>query len=501
MQKIREKLILWRDRQAREEGVENFRVLSNATLHALAEACPTDKEGFMAVHGFKEGKWRRYGFDLLRLLTDQNSQTVLEEEKVSGENVFTVGEYLDAVNAVIRPVEASVRGEVAHIKQKDSYVFFSLKENNGSKSSILDCFAWQSDIRMSGIVLEEGAEVCATGFPEIYKASGKFSFRARSITLVGEGALKKAYERLKAKLSDEGLFDASRKKPLPDYPRTIGLITSREGAVIHDFLSNIDQRGFHIMFHHVRVEGVNATRDILAALAVMRKRRVDLTIVIRGGGSVESLQVFNNETLVREIASMPMPVVCGIGHHEDVPLVTLACDLAVSTPTAAAVAVSRGWQEARYVLEEVTRNVFESYKKMLSGCGGSLDTLHRQVAWFFDGLQRYFEQLSGDIFSFYKVYFREVNRHTSVMQEINRVLSGRFSHLVMVTKRELNDKKRVFSIHNPQTLLRKGYAIVSGARGIISSSSACKEGENIRILFSDGNLRAQVLAEKKGKIM
>jgi len=184
-------------------------------------------------------------------------------------------------------------------------------------------------------------EVIVEGMPNIYVPNGRFNFSVNTIELVGEGALKLAYDKLKKKLTAEGLLAVERKKTIPELPEKIGLITSETGAVIHDFLTNIGKYGFKIKFFNSRVEGQLAIKDLLKAIEYFKNQDIDVLVIIRGGGSFESLQAFNNEVLVRKIAEFEKPVICGIGHDKDIPLSALAADLLVSTPTAVTTVLNR----------------------------------------------------------------------------------------------------------------------------------------------------------------
>jgi exodeoxyribonuclease VII large subunit len=137
---------------------------------------------------------------------------------------------------------------------------------------------------------------------------------------MGEGELKKQYEELKRKLEKEGLFDESRKKEIPLLPCNIGIITSKEGAVINDFLNNLGQYGFKIKLVDSRVEGIEAVKDLLRAIKTLKGEKLDCLVIMRGGGSLESFLAFNNVTLIKEVANLSFPVIVAIGHDKDVPL-------------------------------------------------------------------------------------------------------------------------------------------------------------------------------------
>jgi exodeoxyribonuclease VII large subunit len=270
------------------------------------------------------------------------------------DKVFTIAEYIELLNVFFKSQSARIIGEISELKRAASgHVYFSIKdkENPGS----LDAIMWARNYQLCGIALEVGMEVILNGHPNVYPPSGRLSFVADTVELVGEGALKKAYDDLRRKLEAEGVFAAERKRPLPEYPQRIGVITSLKGAVIHDFENNLGKFGFKVNVIDARVEGAQAVPSLLAAIHAMREivedegsrgTGIEALVIIRGGGSLESLQAFNNEALVREVINFPVPVIAGIGHDQDVPLMALAADYMTSTPTAAAHLLGRSWEEA-----------------------------------------------------------------------------------------------------------------------------------------------------------
>jgi exodeoxyribonuclease VII large subunit len=267
-------------------------------------------------------------------------------EKLSFEDkVFTVAEYIEILNTFFKAQAVKITGEIAELKRAASgHVYFTIKDK--SNAGVLDCIIWARNYQLCGIALEIGMELILSGHANVYAPSGRLSFVADTVELVGEGALKKAYDDLRRKLEAEGVFAPERKRVLPDYVQHIGVITSMKGAVIHDFENNLGKFGFVVNVIDSRVEGQQAVQPILAAVEAMRGQDIEALVIIRGGGSLESLQAFNNETLVRAIVDFPVPVIAGIGHDQDVPLMALAADYMTSTPTAAAHLLSRSWQEA-----------------------------------------------------------------------------------------------------------------------------------------------------------
>ena len=256
-------------------------------------------------------------------------------------------DFIAVLNETLREIEVSVVGEVSKASFPPSgHVYFDLKDESGD--GVLHCVVWKSIYENLGIALEAGMRIVVFGSANIYAPRGDLSFKVRAMELTGEGVLKKRYEELKKKLAAEGVFAEERKRPVPEYPERIGIVTSRNGAVIHDILNNLGRFGFKVSLVDARVEGPEAAESLMDAIKKLKKVPLDVLIVARGGGSMEALQAFDNEKLVRALVDFPVPVIAAIGHHQDVPLAALAADVHVSTPTAAANLLNQSWQEASF---------------------------------------------------------------------------------------------------------------------------------------------------------
>jgi exodeoxyribonuclease VII large subunit len=313
---------------------------------------------------------------------DAVAETSTDVVAEAAEKVFGVAEFIEVLNTFFRKQVARVMGEISELKRAASgHVYFTLKDKRDG--GVLDAIIWSRSYERCGIALAVGMEVIAAGHPNIYPPTGRLSFVVDTVELVGEGALKKAYDALKAKLAAEGVFAEGRKRPLPELVRRIGVITSLKGAVIHDFENNLGPYGFVVSVCDARVEGQQAVASILAALSAMAKENIEALVIIRGGGSLESLQAFNNEAVVRAIADFRVPVVAGIGHDEDVPLAALAADAMVSTPTAAAHLLGRSWEEAFakiHRLASVFVRMQEEFKRVRENLGGILALTYDAIA-------------------------------------------------------------------------------------------------------------------------
>ena len=371
--------------------------------------------------------------------------------------VFTVVQYIEILNTFLKREVVRITGEVSELKRAASgHVYFTIKDKDAP--GVIDCIIWSRNYQLCGVALEVGMEVILSGHPNIYAPSGRLSFVADTVELVGEGALKKAYDDLRKKLEAEGLFAEERKRALPDYVSRIGVVTSMKGAVIHDFMNNLGRFGFRVRGIDSRVEGQQSVKPLLAAVRAMRAETreggaaaedaIEALVVIRGGGSLESLQGFNNETLVREIVDFPVPVIAGIGHDQDVPLMALAADYMTSTPTAAAHLLNRSWEAARMKLEQAARihvrvgNELARVKADLALARGAL------IDHMTDGIAR---------------------------------LRERLAHADQVVR--LND---------PARQLRLGYAIARKGGKVLRSAEALVHGDAVDVQLADGTVRTRV---------
>ncbi|MBR3169536.1 exodeoxyribonuclease VII large subunit [Candidatus Saccharibacteria bacterium] len=248
-------------------------------------------------------------------------------------------DFVMLVNQTLEYAYSSVTiiGEVSEFKiNQGKWVFFNIKDEENSVPCFMTLWSLTTPI-------EDGMKVVVRGTPKVTKW-GKFSFTVFKIAPVGEGSLKKAYEVLKKKLSDEGLFDARRKRSLPEDLSKIGVISSVKAAGYADFIKIVNARwgGMKILTAHTTVQGLDAPEQIMRAIKYFNEKTdVSVIVIIRGGGSKDDLACFNDEALVRAVAASKIPVVCGIGHEIDESLCDLACDIRASTPSNAAELLTR----------------------------------------------------------------------------------------------------------------------------------------------------------------
>ena len=275
----------------------------------------------------------------------------------------SVSSYLQRINQLLSREPGRIKGEVTSISPSGKAIYFTIKDRD--EPALLNCLMWLSTYRANGMQLKVGDEVIVTGVPDIYIPYGKFAFKANTIEYAGEGALKQAYDQLKANLERGGLLSPERKRMLPPFPKKIGVITSLSGVVIQDFSANLSRHGFQVSTVDSRVEGKDAIHDLLAALYTLNKRDIDVLVIMRGGGSWESLQAFNTESVVRAIATFKVPVVTGIGHDVDVTLAEMVADIGRSTPTAVAEALNEPWEGLRDALALFENRTIERFTECL----------------------------------------------------------------------------------------------------------------------------------------
>lgn len=281
-------------------------------------------------------------------------------QEVPVDNCFTVKELAQQIK---KRLEAGfqfirLRGEVSGVTyHKSGHVYFSLKDAD----AVIDCIAWKGLAQTFSIPLADGLEIIGRGSVTTYMGRSKYQFIMDSFEPAGIGALYALLEQRRQKLQEEGLFDVSRKRALPRLPKRIGLITSSEGAVLHDIEARLEERYIEgtVYLWPVTVQGENTPRDIIQAIQGFHSfnPRPDVLIIARGGGSFEDLWHFNDENLVRAIRSAEIPVITAIGHEPDTPLIDYASDKRASTPTNAAEIVAPKKEDIAQYLDRLERRM------------------------------------------------------------------------------------------------------------------------------------------------
>lgn len=334
------------------------------------------------------------------------------------EVIYSVSDFIATSNDIFEKSFPSVliEGEISSFKvNQNKFVFFDLKDED----SVLGCFMTVWQLRFP---LEDGMKVIAQVKPKLTNW-GKFSLTVEKITPKGEGSLKKSLEILKEKLTREGLFDESRKRRIPQDLQKVAVISSTQAAGYADFIKIINERwgGLKIIVAHTQVQGMAASDQIIRAIDFLNSQSElpDVIAIIRGGGSADDLAVFNDEKLVRAVANSRVPIITGIGHEIDQSLCDLAADFAASTPS--------------NVAQILTPNKFDEMRFLRSKILRTNDLLLSKIA-----------------------ELKKSNR------EKNQEIRDRILQNILDQKREIQAKKRILESYNPQNILAKGYALISG---------------------------------------
>ena len=388
---------------------------------------------------------------------------------ITDDMVFSVSEFLDLTNELLGQRDFTVQGEVTEVKALPSGTYFTLQDP--AAKATMSCYMSPYGYRDSGVTLEPGMVVKAGGIASVYKPKGRFSFRAEILEPVGEGSLKKAYDALKKKLADEGLFD--RKRPLPQFIASVGIITSRTGAVIRDFQQNLLPLGMRIIHHDARVEGAQASGQIRRAIEWFNAHagQIDALVIIRGGGSLEDLQAFNDEWVVRSIFGSRVPTIVAIGHAPDLPLAQMVADTVADTPTAAAHCVNGTWSR-------LTTDVPALSAKMVHGYGSALASNRADVTSLTHRMAVHLARLAG--------------RGTQLRDQF-LVGAERLGERIRSVRDQIDVASRRLEAANPERLLGLGYSIVTdGSGAVVRSVRGLATGQSVRTRVAAGSFTSTV---------
>ena len=322
-------------------------------------------------------------------------------------------------------------------------------------------------------------KVVVTGRIAVYEVRGIYQIDAVSIRPLGVGELQKAFEQLKVKLAAEGLFDQSRKRPLPKFPRQIGLVTSETGAALHDIMTVLRRRFpvLTVILRPARVQGTGAAADIAAAIEEFNSiEGIDLLIVGRGGGSLEDLWSFNEEIVARAIAASRIPVVSAVGHEVDFTIADFVADLRAPTPTAGAELVVPDRRELLEVLRESLYTMRASLEGLVADHRKHLRTLLTSYAF-----NRPVDQV------------RQLSQR---FDEATRILQSAATHGLELTRARYTAAGQRFASLNPRLVLKRGYAMISRGGRYVSSRTSVAPSDRVTIEFQDGAVRSQILGEE-----
>lgn len=394
-----------------------------------------------------------------------------------GDDVLTVSDVTDRVKRLLDddPVlnDVQVRGEVSNFSHASSgHMYFTLKDDQTE----LSCVMFRSANGKLGFEPEDGDDVVAEGHISVYEARGDYQLYVREMDRAGRGELYEEFLRLKEKLSEEGLFDDDLKKPVPEYPTTVGVATSDSGAALHDVHDVVSRRfPARLLLAPTRVQGDGASDEIAHAVERLdTDARTDVLVVGRGGGSIEDLWAFNEEAVARAIASCETPVVSAVGHEVDTTLADLAADERAATPTEAAELVVPDSAELKARLDSLEERLRSSVERGVEQRRRALESHER--------------------------FLRRapvIEEYTQRVDELDDALERGVTDAIEDARTEVEEQARLLESVSPLQVLSRGYSVVESEDGVVESIEEVSTGDPLTVRLKDGSIDAKVEDTRK----
>ena len=443
---------------------------------------------------------------------------------IQNEEIISVGELNKSAKYLLENTfnNVSVIGEISNLSRPSSgHIYFTLKDEDGA----IRCAMFRNQNIKLNFSPENGDQCVLKGQVSIYAPRGDYQLIVKSIEPAGSGNLMQKFEVLRKKLDDEGLFDKSKKRLIPQLPKHIAIITSSSTAAFQDIISTVQRRApsAQISLSNATVQGDNAHVSIIKALnriimfnEMNDDNRIDVVILSRGGGSIEDLWCFNNEELAREIFSFPIPTISGVGHEIDFTICDFVSDKRVPTPTAAAELVTEfiyqfddKLQNYRIKLFKGIEYIIESFKQYIDLNNSKLKNpivLLREKSQYLDNMDLRLQQAHKSIIlnKSNKINIlvsllknkNPLSKLNSINEKTNILLSNLNRGVQEKLKANHNNLKKLYKnikILNPLSILDRGYAIVTNNRGIaLKSSKQANKGEKLRARLSKGTIELEV---------
>jgi exodeoxyribonuclease VII large subunit len=369
-----------------------------------------------------------------------------------------------------------VRGEISNLTiHRSGHVYFSLKDSKSQVSAVF----FRGAAKARQLQLREGMAVEAWGRLGVYEPRGTYQLNVQELRPIGIGTLQQQFELLKQKLAGEGLFDAERKRPIPAFPRCVGVVTSPQGAAIRDFLRILEGRfaNMHVRICPAAVQGQGAASQIAGAIHYLNETRAcDVIVVTRGGGSLEDLWPFNEEIVARAIAASRLPVISAVGHEVDFTIADFVADLRVATPSAAAEQVIAKKAELQERLQNLKRRLGHRLSLQLSDYRRRVQlAAHHRVF-----------QEPGQLVRLYQ------QRLDELCLRLSRALKGQ----CQLSRARVGQARAKLEALSPHQVLERGYAILQTRKDerVVFTESQVAPGDLLRATLAQGSLHLQALA-------
>src|SRR6267378_7283774 len=399
---------------------------------------------------------------------------------------FTVSELTDLIEEKLtrepRFQGVWVKGEIAGLRAYPKAWYFTLKDEGAELNAVVWNFGAG---RFAGEMLKEGAEVIARGDINVYKKRGEYQLRVTEVVPTDKrGALFLKFEQTKKKLAAEGLFDEALKRPIPRFPRTIGIVTSPEGAVIRDIINVTSRRFPHVrlLVAPAKVQGEGAHRDVIRGIELLNRfGGVDVIIVARGGGSIEDLWPFNEEDLARAVRASAVPVISAVGHETDFTICDFVADLRAPTPSAAAELVVPNARDVLAALSEYESRLERGLLHTRDIAAARLERLTPHPAL----------RLPQSL----------LESRQQMLDEVTARLQATASVVLERSQGKLDRSLAALEVLSPLKTLARGYAIALAKDGrVIRGADEVDVGESVDVLLSEGELGAKVESKRARRL-
>ena len=438
--------------------------------------------------------------------------------------ILTVGELTRSIRGLLETRFGAVwvQGEISNYKLHPSgHQYFTLKDQRAA----IACVIFRNAMATPRTPLADGAQVQVFGTVTVFEVRGQYQLNISIVQPRGEGVLQAKFEALKRKLDAEGLFEPSRKRALPKFPRRVGIVTSSSGAAIRDILNVLRRRApaIEVLINPVRVQGSGAAQEIAVAIRELAQpssawQPVDVILVARGGGSIEDLWEFNEEIVARAVFDSPIPIVSAIGHEIDFTICDFVADLRAPTPSAAAelivtnsVDVIRRVDELASYLQRALRNFIEQSRTRLRYVSdralsrelfSRLRNAQQEVDWLRETLTKNVRQgvaaYRDQVEKFLKVIcardpMRELELSKTRLSYTKQRLRGALPQLVAKKRERFSRVEHVLRVLGPDATLGRGYSVTLDDAGkIVRSVAESRRGMTLRTRLSDGEIASQV---------
>lgn len=366
----------------------------------------------------------------------------------------------------------SVEGEVSNFKKSGGHSYFSIKDDE----AMLKCVVFKTIPIAQSLNLTDGQKVVVTGTVMIYEKGSYYQILCKNVEEVGRGNLYEQFLALKEKLSKEGLFNSELKKPIPKFPKNIGVVTAKNGAAIRDILNTLRRRYriANIYFYPAKVQGIGASDEIALGVKYLDSLDfIDTIIVGRGGGSFEDLNAFNDENLIRTIFNCKKPVISAVGHEIDTMLTDYVADKRAATPTAGAELSSVSMDEIKEFLNQAEKKLNKNILEEISAEKVQLEHFKKELE-----------------------YYNPANRITTLkenLENLKKSLDEKIVSIFKYNKQLLDFKRQSLEIINPNSILDRGYSIIYNDKNeIVKDIKTVNVGDSLKLKVSNGEIISDV---------